>query len=154
MKRIEKRKAAAKWTLLALLIYCLVTTALIYILPQSRVVAMLCPFTNVSAYLLQWETEFAPIKAIAHTLIWLFALLPLVGWVMLCKPIRAGKTLIVAPYCVLLACNLVISASHIITALGSKISEFLSVAVIQCAVSLVISLAALTAVSIWQPKRL
>ena len=154
MDRIEKRRTAAKWILLVLLIYCLITTALTYLVPDSRVVAILCPFTNVAVYLLQWEKEFAPIVAIAHTAVWLFVTLPLAGWVLLCKPIRAGKTLVVAPYCVLLACNLVISASHIISALGNRKADYLGVAVLQCAVSLLISAAVLTAVCIWQPKRI
>jgi len=160
MDRIEKRRRAAKWILLVLLIYCLAITALTFLLPDNRTVALLCPFTIVAVYLEQWAEESQAIVVISRTLVWLFAVLPLIGWCLLCKPLRAGKALIVAPYCLLLSCNLWITISHLITGLGTKNSaymtptmEYVSITLRLCAVSLVISVAVLVALCIWQPKR-
>lgn len=153
MKNIEKRRSAAKWILLLLLVYCLVITVLCRLLPDNRTVALLCPFTLVAVYLEQWATDSAAIVVISHTLVWLFAVLPLLGWIMLCKPLRAGKPLIVAPYCLLLAFNFVITASHFISGLGMRSAEYVHLTLLLCAVSLVISVAVLLAVCIWQPKR-
>ncbi|MBQ3356426.1 MAG: hypothetical protein IJG45_04845 [Oscillospiraceae bacterium] len=160
MKRIAKKRAAAKWILLALLVYCLVITALTYLLPDSRTAAILCPFTLVAVYLEQWTAESAAIVVISRILVWLFAALPLVGWFLLCKPVRAGKTMIVAPYCLLLACNLWITLSHLITGLGIKNTvymaptlQYVSITLRLFAVSLVISVAVLVSVCFWQPKK-
>lgn len=152
MNHIEKRKAAAKWILLALLLYCLVITILCRVLPDNRTVAMLCPFTIIVVYLEQWS-DTAAIVVISHALLWLLVALPLIGWLLLCKPVRAGKALIIAPYCLLLAFNLVITASHIITGLGMRSLEYVRISALLAAVSLVISVAVLISVSIWRPKR-
>ena len=160
MDRIAKRRTAAKWILLVLLVYSLVITALTFLLPDNRTVALLCPFTIVAVYLEQWAEESQAIVLISRTLVCLFAVLPLLGWILLCKPRKLGKALIVAPYCLLLACNLWITVSHLITGLGTKNSvymgptlQYVSITLRLCAVSLVISVAVLAAVSIWQPKR-
>lgn len=160
MSKLEKQQATAKWILLALLIYGLVITALAYLLPQSRTVAMLSPFTILAVYLEQWGDEYPLIIWISRALVCLLAVLPLIGWLLLCKPIRAGKPMIVAPYCVLLAGNLCVTLSHLATGLGIKNTAFMdptiqyvSITLRLFAVSFVISLAVLFTVCIWQPKR-
>ena len=157
---IARKRAAAKWILLVLLVYCIVITVLTYLLPENYTVAMLSPFTILAVYLEQWAEELPAIVTISRVLICLLAVLPLIGWFLLCKPIRAGKPMIIAPYCVLLASNLWITASHLITGLGVKNTanmgptlQYVSITLRLCAVCLVISIAILIAVNVWQPKK-
>lgn len=159
MSRLEKQQATAKWILLALLIYCLVITVLTYLLPDNLTVAFLSPFTVLAVFLGQWSDDATAIFVITHGLVWLHALLPLIGWLLLCKPIRAGRALIIAPFSLLIASNLFITLSHLITSIGTKNSAFLeptkqyvSYTLLLCATSLVISIAVLVAVTIWRPK--
>ncbi len=160
MTKLEKQRAAAKWILLALLVYCLVITVLTYLLPDSLTVAFLSPFTVLAVFLEQWSADSIAVYVIARALVCLHVLLPLIGWVLLCKPVYAGRALIIAPFSLLIASNLFITASHLITAVGTKNSAFMAptkqyvgYTLRLCAISLVISIAVLVAVNIWRPKK-
>lgn len=160
MSKLEKQRATAKWVLFALLVYCLVITVLTYLLPDSLTVAFLSPFTFLAIYLEQWSTDSTLVLVISRVLVCLLAVLPLIGWLLLCKPIHAGRALIIAPYSLLIASNLFITAIHLITALGTKNSanlaptkQYVSYTLRLSAISLVISIAVLVAVTIWRPKK-
>lgn len=160
MKNTTRKRTAAKWILLFLLLYSIVITVLSYCLPDNYTVAMLSPFTILAVYLEQWADELPYIVTISRVLVCLLALLPLIGWLLLCKPHYAGKPMIIAPYCLLLASNLWITLSHLITSLGTKNSvymdptlQYLSITLRLCAISLVVSVAVLITVCIWQPKK-
>ena len=120
MSKLEKQRATAKWILFVLLVYCFVITVLTYLLPESLIVAFLSPFTVIAIFLEQWSADSTVVFVISHALVCLHAVLPLIGWVLLCKPIQAGRALIIAPFSLLIASNLFITASHLITALGTK----------------------------------
>ncbi len=160
MNRIDNRKKAAKWILLILLVYCLVITVLTYLLPVNHTLAFLSPFTVLAVYLEQWAEESTAILIISRVIVWLLAVLPLIGWLLLSKSVAFGKPLIIVPYCLLLAMNIWITLSHLITGLGIKNSvnmgptlQYVSITLRLFAVSLVISVAVLAATCIWQPKR-
>ena len=159
MSKLEKQRATAKWILLVLLVYCLVIAALTYLLPDSLTVAFLSPFTVLAVFLEQWSADSTAIFVISRGLVCLHAVLPLIGWLLLCKPIQAGRALIIAPFSLLIASNLFITFNHLITAIGTKNSAFMeptkqyvSYTLRLGAISLVISIAVLVAVNIWRPK--
>lgn len=160
MKNVTRKRTAAKWILLLLLLYSIVITVLSYLLPDNYTVAMLSPFTILAVYLEQWADELPHIVTVSRVLVCLLAGLPLIGWLLLCKPYYAGKPMVIAPFCLLLASNLWITLSHLITSLGIKNSahmdptlQYVSITLRLSAVSLAVSIAVLVAVCIWRPKR-
>lgn len=142
---MDKKRARAGGLLLALECYALLLCVLYLLFPSSRVVCVLSPMTVLAQFLENW---FSPAPVVL-----LLCALPIVGWILACRDLRAGMALMRVTYTALLIVSFTITAMHLVIDLGALRSlKALGYTLVYCAVLLAHSVLCLVLLAKWKPS--
>ena len=138
-----KKRRLGKWLLLAVLLYCLLT-AVILQFTDSHLILYFCPYSVL------FNSSF--LAPCFGWLMYVFALPPLAGWLLLLWGKSPEKLLVSVPFVVLIALNVLITAMYLILSLGSWSPGLLQHSLLTGFVSLLASVPALVMLHLWKPK--
>ncbi len=143
-----RRRRIAQWVLLALLSYTLVTTVLLILAVELgldyRTLLYLCPMTFV----------FTPLalKPYAAILSALFAVLPLLGWVLMVRKRSFGRYFVLIVYGIVLTLLAVVTLMFCVLSLRIWWGEYFAMTLYYALCTAIVSILTLAALHFFQPK--
>ena len=111
-ERWRRRRKLGRLLVLAAVLYTLLTTLLLVLLPMTNgFLLYVAPYTLMLAFLQSWFDARIPVLVLS--------LLPLAGWLLLVGGKKAGKPLVIVPQVLLLASGCAVTLFHLLV--GAKI---------------------------------